>query len=180
MTKINKIRLYLVVGLINTLISLILGILIFKILSNFNNVLFSSVIWFISSTLVSFLSLKFFVFKTKKKFLFQELKKNYKLQISIFLISYLLLILLLKFSINLIIAQSIVIINASLISLTYNFIYVFYNRNNANILKKLKIFLRIALITFKLILYKLFKLSYNKNTDLFDYESNKYRKNKKN
>ena len=170
MTKINKIRLYLVVGSINTLISLLLGILIFKILSNFNNVLFSSFIWFISSTLVSFLSLKFFVFKTKKKFIFQELKKNYKLQISTFLISYLLLILLLKFSINLIIAQSIVIINASLISLTYNFIYVFYNRNDTNILNKFKIFLYFIYIRSKLFLSKLNKLSDNKNINPFNSE----------
>lgn len=161
--KINKVFRYLIVGVINSFFSLIIGIIIFKALSDLNNLFLSSIAWFVSSTLLSFFMLKTLVFKTKKKFLFQELKKNYKVQLSIFFISYFVLKFLINLNFNLIIAQTIIIINAACLTLLYNFIYVFFHQNNTFIHNRAKIFLYFIYTSIK----KYLNLS-NNNTNPFN------------
>lgn len=125
----KKLKLYLIIGLVNTIFSYINGIFFYFILYENIGAFFVTLVVSIINIFFSFINYKFIFFKTPKKYFFKEYLKINFFQFNMILINtFLLWISIEKLNINIYIIQLILTIINVIISIIINFTFVFKNK----------------------------------------------------
>ena len=127
----KKLKLYLTIGLVNTIFSYINGTFLYFILYENLGAFFVTLLVSIINIFFSFINYKFILFKTPKKYFFKEYLKINFFQFNMILINtFLLWISIEKLNISIYIIQLILTIINVIISIIINFKFVFKNKLN--------------------------------------------------
>jgi hypothetical protein len=125
----KKLKLYLIIGLVNTIFSYINGTFFYFILYENLGAFFVTLVVSIINIFFSFINYKFIFFKTPRKYFFKEYLKINFFQFNMILINtFLLWISIEKLNISIYIIQLILTIINVIISIIINFKFVFKNK----------------------------------------------------
>ena len=126
----KELKIYIFIGIINSIIGYIVGVFIFKLLYEASGILLVSIISNLVSIFFSFLNYKLFFFNKNFKNLLSEFFKFYFIYIMVFFISTIELYILIKiFFINIYLAQAI-IISSNIFFLFLSHFYLIFNKKS--------------------------------------------------
>ena len=126
----KELKIYIFIGIINSIIGYIVGVFIFKLLYEASGILLVSIISNLVSIFFSFLNYKLFFFNKNFKNLLSEFFKFYFIYIMVFFISTIELYIFIKiFFINIYLAQAI-IISSNIFFLFLSHFYLIFNKKS--------------------------------------------------